>query len=86
MSVVIHTKPKGFDPNEDKKPDLTFLDVRFTTKGKTLYALVQGWPTSELVIRALATNSPSNPKRPSTSASWAATNLSASRKTPPASA
>jgi alpha-L-fucosidase len=63
MKVVIHTNTKTFDPNENKKPDLTYEDVRFTTKGKTLYALVQGWPPADLVIRALATNSPQQPEK-----------------------
>ena len=30
--------------NEDKQNDLTAEDVRFTTKGSTLYAFVMGWP------------------------------------------
>ncbi len=30
--------------NESKRKDLTAADVRFTTKGKTLYALIMGWP------------------------------------------
>jgi alpha-L-fucosidase len=65
MKVVIKSNGKEFDPNEGKKPDLTAADIRFTTKGKTLYALVQGWPTSsELVIKSLATNSPQQPAKP----------------------
>jgi alpha-L-fucosidase len=46
----------GFHPNEGKQPDLGAQDIRFTTKGKTLYALVQGWPAGELVITSLSTN------------------------------
>ncbi len=68
--VVVPTTGTEFNPNEDKKPDLTFADVRFTTKGKTLYALVQGWPTQtgegrkpELLIRALGVNSPQQPEK-----------------------
>ena len=30
--------------NEDKQKDLTAEDIRFTTKGSTLYAFVMGWP------------------------------------------
>jgi len=56
--VVIAKNGKEFDPNEGKKPDLGSSDVRFTTKGSTLYAFVQGWPTSEAIITSLATNSP----------------------------
>jgi alpha-L-fucosidase len=47
----------GFHPNESKQPDLGAEDIRFTTKGKTLYALVQGWPAGELVVTSLSTNS-----------------------------
>jgi alpha-L-fucosidase len=42
--------------NESKRKDLTAADVRFTTKGDTLYALVMGWPEFQTVIRPLATN------------------------------
>jgi alpha-L-fucosidase len=64
--VVIKPNPnwENFDPNEGKQPDLTADDIRFTTKGKTLYALVQGWPTSPLIIKSLATNSPQQPSKP----------------------
>ena len=61
MTVVVPKNGKEFDPNEGKKPDLTAADIRFTTKGKTLYALVQGWPTSGLTIKSLASNSPQDP-------------------------
>jgi len=44
--------------NESKKPDLGPEDIRFTTKGKTLYAFVQGWPEAELRIRSLGTSGP----------------------------
>ena len=37
----------------DRKP-LSGEDVRFTTKGKTLYAFLMGWSTGEVKIRALA--------------------------------
>jgi len=42
--------------NEAKRKDLTAADVRFTTKGDTLYAFVMGWPDYQTVIRPLATN------------------------------
>ena len=29
--------------------------MRFTTKGKTLYAFVMGWPEKEMVIKPLGT-------------------------------
>ncbi len=42
--------------NEEKRQDLTDDDVRFTTKGNTLYAFVMGWPEYQTVLRPLATN------------------------------
>jgi alpha-L-fucosidase len=41
--------------NEANRQDLTAEDVRFTTKGDTLYAFVMGWPGKEAVIPSLAT-------------------------------
>jgi alpha-L-fucosidase len=43
--------------NETKKPDMTGEDVRYTTKGPTIYAFVMGWPGSEIVLPALGTQS-----------------------------
>ncbi|MDW7691542.1 alpha-L-fucosidase [Flammeovirgaceae bacterium SG7u.111] len=40
--------------SEDKNADNTSEDIRFTTKGETLYATVLDWPTKPSVIRALA--------------------------------
>jgi alpha-L-fucosidase len=46
-------KAKGGSFGEDFK--YTATDIRFTTKGKTLYALALGWPNSgRLVIKSLA--------------------------------
>jgi alpha-L-fucosidase len=39
--------------NEGGRKDLTAEDVRFTTKGKTLYAFVMGWPAHEAVVRSV---------------------------------
>jgi len=41
--------------NEGKRKDMTYEDVRFTTKGKTLYAFIMGWPDNgkQVVIRPL---------------------------------
>jgi alpha-L-fucosidase len=61
--VVIAPNGKEFDPNEGKKPDLTAEDIRFTTKGSTLYAFVQGWPQGSAVIPSLGTSSPQNPPK-----------------------
>jgi alpha-L-fucosidase len=41
--------------NESRRKDLTAQDVRFTTKGSTIYAFVMGWPEKEAVIRGLGT-------------------------------
>jgi alpha-L-fucosidase len=44
--------------NESKRKEFTYEDVRFTTKGDTLYAFFMGWPgDGKLDIRALGTNS-----------------------------
>ena len=40
--------------NENSRKDFTPADVRFTTKGNTLYAFVMGWPGKEASIPALA--------------------------------
>jgi alpha-L-fucosidase len=40
--------------NERNRRLLTADDVRFTTKGKTLYAFVMGWPEREALLRPLA--------------------------------
>jgi alpha-L-fucosidase len=45
--------------NESNRKDFTFEDVRFTTKGKMLYAFFMGWPEQErLTIPALANGRP----------------------------
>jgi alpha-L-fucosidase len=44
--------------NENNRQDLTAEEVRFTTKGSTLYAFFMGWPQKEIVITLLATGSP----------------------------
>jgi alpha-L-fucosidase len=42
--------------NEGGRKDMTYEDVRFTTKDKTLYAFVMGWPDNgaQVTIKALA--------------------------------
>jgi len=42
--------------NENNRQDLTASDVRYTTKGDTLYAFVMDWPGREAVIPTLATH------------------------------
>ena len=40
--------------NENGRKSLTAEDVRFTAKGKTLYAFVMDWPGKETIVSALA--------------------------------
>jgi alpha-L-fucosidase len=47
--------------NEKLKPDLTTQDIRFTTKGKALYAFIMGWPGKEALIPSLASTSAQAP-------------------------
>ena len=47
--------------NEDKQNDLTAEDVRFTAKGTTVHAFVQGLPEKEAVVKALGLASPQQP-------------------------
>jgi alpha-L-fucosidase len=58
-STEVTVEQTGF--NENKQPDLTAQDVRFTTKGKILYAFVMGIPMGEFVIKPLGTHSPQQP-------------------------
>lgn len=61
LAMQVHFASGSF--NEDKDPVLGPQDIRFTTKGTSLYALVQGWPRGELVIQLLATTSPLQPPK-----------------------
>lgn len=47
--------------NESKQPDLGADDIRFTTKGKTMFAFVQGWPEKPVAIASLGTASDQQP-------------------------
>jgi alpha-L-fucosidase len=49
--------------NERGRKPLTAQDVRFTVKGKTLYAFVMGWPESGVSIAVLGTKSPQEPPK-----------------------
>ena len=51
------TGRRGSAFNEQTRKDLTAEEVRFTTKGNTLYAFVMGWPEKQAVIKPLATSS-----------------------------
>ena len=47
------TKSKGGGFSEKKDPDFHAQDIRFTTKGDTLYAISLGLPDKDLVIQSL---------------------------------
>ena len=47
--------------NEEGRKDMTADDVRFTSKGTTLYAFVMGWPRHEVLLKPLAINSLQQP-------------------------
>ena len=50
--------PTGTSFNENKREDLTYNDIRFTTKGKTLYTFFMGWPQEgQVIIRPLGSGS-----------------------------
>ena len=49
--------------NEGKQPDLGAQDIRFTTKGETLFAFVQGWPQQPVTIASLGTASEQQPEK-----------------------
>ncbi len=49
--------------NESSRKELTSREVRFTTKGDTLYAFVMGWPEKEALIKPLATTSKYSPPK-----------------------
>ena len=38
-------------------------DIRFTTKGETMFAFVQGWPQQPVTIESLGTSSPQQPEK-----------------------
>jgi alpha-L-fucosidase len=44
--------------NESNRKDFTEADVRFTTKGRSLYAFFMGWPDKQVVLAPLAANRP----------------------------
>jgi len=57
MSVKV--EQKGF--NESKQPDLGPQDIRFTSKGRTIFAFVQGWPQGSAMVKSLGTSSAQQP-------------------------
>ncbi len=49
--------------NEGGRRDFTAEEIRFTTKGSTLYAFVMGWPEKQALIKPLATTSSQAPPK-----------------------
>ena len=49
--------------NESSRKELTADEVRFTTKGNTLYVFIMGWPDKLALIKPLATSSPLSPPK-----------------------
>jgi alpha-L-fucosidase len=49
--------------NESSRKELTADEVRFTTKGQTLYAFVMGWPRKQAFVKPLATTSKYSPPK-----------------------
>jgi alpha-L-fucosidase len=60
-SMTVKVAQQGF--NEGKQPDLGASDIRFTTKGKTVFAFVQGWPQQPVIIASLGTARPQQPEK-----------------------
>jgi alpha-L-fucosidase len=54
---------RGTRFNEAGRKELTADEVRFTTKGGTLYAFIMGWPEKLVLIKPLATSSPLSPPK-----------------------
>jgi alpha-L-fucosidase len=48
---------RGNPFNERNRKDFTADEIRFTTKGNTLYAFVMGWPEKQAVVKALSSKS-----------------------------
>jgi len=51
------TAGRGDGFNERNRTDFTAQEIRFTTRGRNLYAFVMGWPETA-VVKSLATTSP----------------------------
>lgn len=41
------------EQNKSQRLNYTYEDIRFTTKGKNLYAIIMGWPGKEVTIKSL---------------------------------
>jgi alpha-L-fucosidase len=47
------TNVKNGEQNKSQRLNYTSEDIRFTTKGKSLYAIIMGWPGKEVTIKSL---------------------------------
>ena len=48
------TRVKGGMFTDTERTDFTGRDIRFTTRGDVLYAIVLAWPGAEAIIRSLS--------------------------------
>ena len=55
------TGGRGAGFNERNRADFTAQEIRFTAKGRNLYAFMMGWPERQAVIKSLATDNTSAP-------------------------
>ena len=60
-SMEVNVKRPAF--NEKLQPGLGAEDIRLTTKGKTMFAFVMGWPEQQVTIASLGTGSPQQPEK-----------------------
>ena len=47
------TNTTNGERNESQKLNYSSQDIRFTTKGKALYAILMGWPGKEITLKSL---------------------------------
>jgi len=52
------TEVSGGAFKDTKRATFTSQDIRFTTKGNTVYAIALAWPDDELLIKSLRAGSP----------------------------
>jgi alpha-L-fucosidase len=63
VAEISPTTKKSLGFNEGKLRPLGQHDIRFTTRGQTLYAIAMGWPsTGQLTIKTLAAHSDAYPQ------------------------
>jgi len=50
------TRSKQGDHTEYKVQKMTEKDIRFTSKGNAIYAMVMDWPTEDILIKSFSTD------------------------------